>query len=168
MHAATSREALTKLYEDTGHLVLRRCVRLLGDPQEAMDVTQWTYLRAFEVGFEVRSPGQSLAWLYKTAQLRCLWLMRNGRNRSRLRGIHREELLSAPMGNLESQTVSKDLVQRALAQVDERTAEVALLTWQEGLSNLRAAELVGISVRSVGRHRRTFEDVIRALHEEGA
>ena len=44
---------LGALYEQVGHLVLRRCQQILRNPEEAMDAVQWTFVRAIETGFEV-------------------------------------------------------------------------------------------------------------------
>ena len=157
-----------ELYHRTGHLVLRRCTRMLADPEEAMDVTQWVYVRAMEVGFEVRSPGESLAWLYRTAAQRCLHLLRMRGTRSRLRVVHADSLTALPPTNPEIETSSRELVVQALAAVDERTGEIALATWLGGLSNERAAELFEVSVRTIGRARAEFEDVVRRLGAEEA
>ncbi len=152
---------IDELYEQAGPLVLRRCTQMLGDPEESLDVVQWTFLRALEVGFEVRSLPEALAWLYQTATRRCLWLLRNQRTRRRLRVVHGDHLRSLPGDHPERAVVDRDLVRRVLQEVDDRTGEVALLTWVQGLSNQRAAEILGISVRTVGRARAEFESRIR-------
>jgi len=153
------------LYERAGPLVVRRCTQMLGDPQEALDVTQWTFVRALEIGFEVRSLPEALAWLYQTATRRCLWLLRNRRNRLRLRTAHGDHLRALPDRDPEHAAVDRDLVHRVLREVDERTGEVALLTWIQGVSNQRAAEILGISVRTVGRARSDFESRLRTKLE---
>src|SRR5687767_1679155 len=90
------RREIGVLYERTGHLVLRRCWRMLGDREEALDVTQWVYVRAIEVAFEVRSERESLAWLYRTATQRCLHLLRTRNTRARLRVVHHDALAGMP------------------------------------------------------------------------
>lgn len=164
----SNRDALTDLYEAAGPYVLRRCVQMLGDAHEALDVTQWTFLRAIEVGFEVRTQGEALSWLYSTATRRCLWLMRNRTTRTRLRTLHADALRGLPHPDPEPALVSKDLVERVLSDVDERTGMIALLTWSQGLSNERAAEVCGVSVRTVGRARATFEERLRARMEDAS
>lgn len=164
----SDRDPLTELYEAAGPLVLRRCVQMLGDADEALDVTQWAFLRAVEVGFEVRSRGEALSWLYSTATRRCLWLMRNRNTRARLRTLHADALRGLPQPGPERAFVSRDLIERALRDVDQRTGMIALLTWSQGLSNERAAEVCGVSVRTVGRARATFEECLRAHMEEAS
>jgi RNA polymerase sigma-70 factor (ECF subfamily) len=139
---------------------------MMSDPQEAMDVTQWTFVRAIETGFEVRSRPEALAWLYRTATQRCLWLLRNRRSRSHLRVVHHQALEGLRRPSPEASAADREIVNRVLAQVDERTGEIALLTWVQGLSNERVAEICEVSVRTVGRARADFEARVRALTEE--
>lgn len=141
---------------------------MLRDQQEAMDAAQWVYLRALETGFEVRSTGESLSWLYQTAARRCLWVMRNRRHRGHLRVVHREELVGLPSPSAEGQTIGRDLLERTLREVDDRTGEVALLTWGLGLSNDRVAQMLDVSVRTVGRARVRFETQLRTTAGEEA
>lgn len=159
---------LADLYRTAGPLVLRRCVQMMGDAHEALDVTQWTFMRAVETGFEVRSRGEALSWLYQTATRRCLWLMRNRGTRERIRLLHADALRGLPHPNPEAALVDRDLVERVLSDVDERTGTIALLTWAQGLTVERAAELVGVSVRTVGRARAHFEEQLRARLEEAS
>jgi len=140
---------------------------MLHDRQEAHDVTQWTYLRAMEVGFEVRSRGEALVWLYGTATRRCLALLRDEGNRKRIRDAHGAEIGASPSPSPEAQAVGQDLLRRALRAVDVRTAEIALLTHVQGLSVARAADISGISERTVARERRVFEAALARLMAEG-
>lgn len=164
----SNRDNLATLYRSAGPLVMRRCVQMMGDPHEALDVTQWTFMRAVEVDFEVRSRGEALSWLYSTATRRCLWLLRNRTTRERLRLLHGDALRGLPNLGPESTFVQRDLVERVLGDVDERTGMIALLTWLQGLSNERAAEVCGVSVRTVGRARASFEERLRARMEDAS
>lgn len=156
-----SADAIGSLYQRTGHLVWRRASQMLRDPEEAQDVTQWVYLRAVEVGFEHRSDGESLAWLYRAATQRCLHLLRTQSTRARLRVVHEEALHPPAPPDPEHDLGSRQSLAALLSQVDERTGEIALATFVMGLSNDRVAEMLGVSVRTVGRARAAFEDVVR-------
>ena len=153
--------AIALLYERTGHFVLRRASQMLRDPEEARDVVQWVYLRALETGFEHRSDPESLAWLYRTATQRCLHLLRMSGTRARLRVVHEEALRPPSSPDPEHALGSRQELAALLSEVDERTGEIALATWVMGLSNERAAEMFGVSVRTVGRARAEFEAVVR-------
>lgn len=160
--------AIGTLYERTGHLVFRRASQMLRDPEEARDVVQWVYLRAIEVGFEHRSDGESLSWLYRTTTQRCLHLLRTTSTRARLRVVHEDALRPPGPPDPEHDLGSRQTLSALLAQVDERTGEIALATFVMGLSHDRVAEMFGISVRTVGRARAEFEDVVRRQQREVA
>jgi RNA polymerase sigma-70 factor (ECF subfamily) len=165
---ATNAEAVGRLYEETGFLVQRRCLRMLRDPEEAADVTHWTYLRALELNFEVRSRGEALAWLYLTATRRCLSLLRDGGNRRRLALLHEESLAPPGEGSPEAAAVTRDLFVRALRAVDDYTGEIAMLTYLQEMSVERAGELTETSVRTVARARARFQAELAQLMEGAA
>ncbi|MCB9678962.1 MAG: sigma-70 family RNA polymerase sigma factor [Alphaproteobacteria bacterium] len=152
------------LYARAGPIVLRRCLQMLGREEAALDATQWTFLRALEGSFEPRSPGESLAWLYRTATRRCLTVLRDERRRRDLRVVHHHDLVPEHL-DVEGEAMSRDLVEQALASVDERTAEVALLTVFQELPVARAAEVLDVSERTVLRERKTFAQAVRDLLE---
>ena len=60
-----------------------------------------------------------------------------------------------------TQTPRKHL--RFSNMVDDQTAEIALLTHVQGMTNARAAETCGTSSRTVNRAKAHFEDVLREL-----
>ncbi len=157
------RSELGRLYAETGHLVLRRCLQILQNSEEAMDAVQWTFMRAIETSFELRSRGEAMVWLYRTASRRCLWMMRNTSHRSRIVDRHRDELAGRPIPATEESLMRRELVARALEGMGDDAAQVVLMTYIWGYTNQRAAQLAGISVRTVGRARATFEARLRAL-----
>jgi len=156
-------DALGDLYREVGHLVYRRCLMILRDPQEAMDVTQWTFIRAIETRFEVRSRAEALSWLYQTASRRCLAWIRDESNRRRLRAVHAPELRGSAPPTPEHHVAGREILNKALKQVDAKTAEIALMTHVQGISVERTAELTGISVRTIARARRKFEACLKEL-----
>jgi RNA polymerase sigma factor (sigma-70 family) len=156
-------DEIGRLYTETGHLVLRRCLQILRDPEEALDTVQWTFMRAIEIGFVVRSRGEALSWLYQTASRRCLWMLRNSSQRSRLVQKHGSELADLPQPALEADLVGRDLLVRALDVLTEDAAQLVLMTYVWGYSAERAAQIAGVSVRTVGRARATFEARLREL-----
>jgi RNA polymerase sigma-70 factor (ECF subfamily) len=163
-----SSHAISDLYARTGHLVWRRAHQMLRDAEEARDVVQYVYLRAVETGFVHRTDGESLAWLYRTATQRCLHLLRTTTTRARLRGAHAEALHPTAFPDPESTLGGRQEWAAVLALVDERTGELALATVAMGLSQERAAELFGVSVRTVGRARAEFEAAVRRRQTEEA
>ena len=127
-----------------------------------MDTVQWTFMRAIETGFEARSRGEALVWLYRTASRRCLWMLRNRSNRAKLIDRHWGDFAPPPR-ILEADVVHRALFVQALDAMDDGAAQLVLMTYIWGYTHQRAAALAGTSVRTVGRARAAFEAQLRAL-----
>ncbi len=126
-------------------------------------MAEGAFVRAIEVGFALRTPGQALRWLYDTSTRRCLDLLRKRSTRGRLRLVHADELAGTPGRSAETRALERDLVLKVLDQLDDRTARIVLLTRVDELSSHRAAEIVGVSVRTVARAKAEFERSLQQL-----
>lgn len=134
-------EAVIRTYENT---LYRAALSILGDPQEAEDVVQDTFLRLWEKAPIFESPAHERAWLLKVAVNGC---------RSRLRAPWRRRtaplLDSYPAADPEEQAVLE--VIQSLPPKDRavlhlyyyegyQTAEIAAMTgWREGTVRSRLA-----------------------------
>jgi len=160
---AARRQAIEGLYRDAGQFVFRRCLRMLRNNEEAMDVTQWCFVRAWESGFEPRSLEQSLAWLYRTAGRRCLTLLRDEGNRRRIRREHATELRRGWSPSHEGRVIERELLLRALQNADEAAAEVAMLHYFQGLSMKRVVEVTGMSTATAYRAKSRYSELLRRI-----
>lgn len=134
-------ETVIRTYENT---LYRAALAILGDPQEAEDVVQDTFLRLWEKAPIFESPAHERAWLLKVAVNGC---------KSRLRSPwHRRTaplLDSYPAADPEEQAVLE--VIQSLPPKDRtvlhlyyyegyQTAEIAAMTgWREGTVRSRLA-----------------------------
>src|ERR1051326_2395942 len=59
--------ALAEIYRSYGAMVYRRCVKLLKDEAEALDVTQEVFVRGIRHVSRLRGGPELLGWLYRTA-----------------------------------------------------------------------------------------------------
>lgn len=161
----TADTPLGKLYSEAGYLVLRRCMQILANREEALDVVQWTFVRALEVGFEFRSRPEALVWLYRTASRRCLQVIRRGTNRARLTEHHRPALEGLPPSGADERLADRDLLLRALDRLSDAEAQMVLMTYVWGFEVENTAEICGVSERTVRRARETFQTRLAALAE---
>ena len=134
-------ETVIRAYENT---LYRAALAILGDPQEAEDVVQDTFLRLWEKAPIFESPAHERAWLLKVAVNGC---------KSRLRAPWRRRtaplLDSYPAADPEEQAVLE--VIQSLPPKDRtvlhlyyyegyQTAEIAAMTgWREGTVRSRLA-----------------------------
>lgn len=159
----TADARIGELYSDAGYLVLRRCLQILGNREESLDVVQWTFMRAIEVGFEFRTRPEALVWLYRTASRRCLQVLRRGSLRARLTEHHRPALEGFPAPRVDERLVDRDLLSRALEPMSEADAQMVLMTYVWGFEVETAAEVCGVSERTVRRARQAFQQRLTAL-----
>lgn len=134
-------ETVIRTYENT---LYRAALAILGDPQEAEDVVQDTFLRLWEKAPIFKSPAHERAWLLKVAVNGC---------KSRLRAPWRRRtaplLDSYPAADPEEQALME--VIQSLPPKDRtvlhlyyyegyQTAEIAAMTgWREGTVRSRLA-----------------------------
>jgi RNA polymerase sigma-70 factor (ECF subfamily) len=135
---AGDRQAQRSLYDRFHRTVYRLAVRMVGRA-EAADVAQEVFLRVFARIGSYRGTAAFATWLYRIAVNECLRY--RGRRRPRLERLADEPACEAagPDRTLEQ----ADLLERALAGIDQRLRVVFLLREVDGLSYQQIAEVLG-------------------------
>ena len=139
------------LLEEHVPRVYRFALRLTGNPHQAEDLTQETFLRAWRGRKRLRDPDALRVWLFKIAVN--LW-------RDRARRVRRApQPADSPMDDPESRSVSpveqalqREDVARALAAIDSlppRQREVLYLHACEELTIAQIAEVLQVSPAAV-------------------
>ncbi len=152
-------QQLSVLFRQHGPRVYRRALRLLGNPADAEEATQEVFIRALRSveGFQQRS--QLTTWLYQITTHYCLNLIRDRSRRTELFEEHVAPLTETD--GLErsrpAQTEDVVLLRRLLAAADERQAAAAVYVLIDGMSHEEAAEVLGVSKRTVGNLLERFQ-----------
>jgi RNA polymerase sigma-70 factor (ECF subfamily) len=142
-------QQISSLFQQHGPRVYRRALRLLGNPADAEEATQEIFIRVLSgiEGFQQRS--QLTTWLYQVTTNYCLNLIRDRSRRTELHEAH-----VAPMaGDAEVGTARPDdlvLLRKLLAGADEQQAQAVIYVFLDGMSHQEAAEVLGVSKRTVG------------------
>ncbi len=99
------RQLLRTLYKEHGWHVHRRCVKILGNTDEASDVSQEVFIKLIHAWDKICDHGQVLPWLYRVATNACL-------DRLRQRKHHDPDPVErlTERCNLRADTAAKDLV----------------------------------------------------------
>ena len=140
------REAQRELYARTSERIYRLLLRMTGSPDDAFDLAQDTYLRAFtRIGqFDGRS---SLAtWLYRIATTEALQFLRRAR---RTRANRQESRAEVAMESAGEQITARLDVHHALAKLEPLDRTMLLLRYQEGLDYRAMARIVGCAEGTV-------------------
>lgn len=148
MGALLDQRALGELFRKHGPAVCRRAQQILGNNADAQEATQEVFLRALRgaEGFEGRS--QITTWLYQITTYYCLSQLRARKRRKELMD---EQLAAEPdSGASASSPAELVLLRQLLAEADEQQARAAIYVYLDELTHEEAAELLGVSTRTVG------------------
>ncbi len=140
LHAGSS-DAFALVYDEYHGAVYNLCARILGDREEAKDVTQDVFLTAFRRPPAATPELRLRPWLYRVATNACLNLVRGRRASGALAEV---EALPA-VGDSFAQAQSATLIERSLGQLNERYRAALVLKELHGLGGVELAEAMGIS-----------------------
>jgi RNA polymerase sigma-70 factor (ECF subfamily) len=140
---------LVSAYQRYFPLLVRKCARMLRDPQEAQDVAQESFVRLCEAGALGGDPRVVTAWLYRTSTRLVIDRIRS---QARVAALELEELgISTEDSSPEARAHAQAACQRLLRSLPRAELEAALLSRLDGLTQPEIAEVMGIHERSVRR-----------------
>lgn len=139
-------------YRQNYEAIFKFCYRMLGSREEALDITQETFIKLHErmnrQGLEI---GNTKAWLYKVAGNLCL----NELSKNRL---HHHKNKQTEASQVEISTPESDLIQleklnrvkHAISKLEPKQ-QMLIMMYNDGLSYREMAEATGIKKQSVGK-----------------
>lgn len=156
---------LEAFYRVNFAIIQAKCVRMLGEGEEAADVAQETFVRLCESGFVHREPAVRAAWIYRASTRLAV-----DRLRRRAFGVEaRAPGPEAPDGpadhDLEASVHARRALSALAAEADPQELEVAILCRVDGLTQAEAAEVCEVSERTVRRLLARFDARARARGE---
>jgi RNA polymerase sigma factor (sigma-70 family) len=147
---ATETETFEALYRRTLPRVYGYVASLLRDRSAAEDVTALAYERAYRKRRSFRAGrGSRDAWLFGIARNAALDELRRRKRRADLE-TEPADLATPPVDELADQTLRRQAVRAALAQLEPRERELVALKYMAGLSNTEIAKVIGVSESNVG------------------
>jgi RNA polymerase sigma-70 factor (ECF subfamily) len=137
---------LKALFARHGALVYRRARRILGSHEDAEEATQEVFIRVLKSVERFEGRASVTTWLYEITTNYCLNQLRNRKRRDELRTAN------APGDTAVGTARPDDLAEarRLLARADLEQAKAALYVYLDGMSHQEAADLLGVSKRTVG------------------
>jgi len=175
------RQARRTLYDRTADRIHRLVLRMTRNPDDAFDLAQETYVRAFTRMDQFDGRSSLATWLYRIAVNETLQFLRQRATRERqLRKIAVEQQAtprqrgspqSRPVSGRtsEADAVRRLDVQEALARLDETDRIVLLLRYQEGFNYRDLAEVMqcepGTVASRLNRARGRLAELLAAWDE---
>jgi RNA polymerase sigma-70 factor (ECF subfamily) len=170
-------EALDELIERKSGPLLQLAWRVVGDREDARDIVQLTFLRAWEHRGLYNPRFSPNTWLYRIATNLGIDLLRSrsAKHRQsepvRSHFVRLADLSRSSMGELEDREVTKILHELA-EELSERQRAVFILREVEGLPSAQVAEILGCRASTVRNHlfaaRRTLRRELRRRYPEYA
>ncbi len=156
-------EARRELYDRTSGRIYRLLLKMTASTDDAFDLAQETYLKAFtRIGqFDGRS--SVTTWLYRVAVNEALQFLRRA-SRTRVK-LHEIDPKSSTESDLERTTVRLD-VNDALAAIAPTERAMILLRYQDGLDYRAIAEVVGCAPGTVASRLNRARRGLRGILQE--
>jgi RNA polymerase sigma-70 factor (ECF subfamily) len=140
------RDELGELYSRFAPVVFRRARVMLGRDADAWDIVQEVFEKMMRGADGFRGEARPMTWVYRITTNLCL-------NHLRGRSL-REPALAVVSGEPaldEAAAEARDLLRVWLTHLDEREQAVATLLWVDGLTQEEAADVLGLSRKTIGR-----------------
>lgn len=164
--AGLPRTELEALYAKYAPAVYRRARRILGRDADAWDVVQEVFERMLKSASEFRGEARPMTWVWRITTNAAL-------NALRSRGL-REPALAVVEDQADEATKgleARNLLARWVKGLDERELAIATLLYVDGLTQDEAADVLGLSRKTIGREvaeLRTKAEALGALPAENA
>jgi RNA polymerase sigma factor (sigma-70 family) len=151
------------LYRTYGPMVLRRCRRIIGDEDRALDAMHDTFVRVCrsQEVLDARAPS---SLLFRMATNHCLNLLRAERRRPETRD-GALLLRIATSGEAGGQVHARDLLTRLFGKTPASSQTIATLHLVDGLTLVEVADQVGLSVSGVRKRLRALRASLHELEE---
>jgi RNA polymerase sigma-70 factor (ECF subfamily) len=145
--------------------IARYILRLVNDPELALDLTQDTFVNAFRNIHSLRSDLALSAWLYRIATNLAI----HARHRSRrivfqplaACDIDSRSVAPAP----DEMVMDRELVHHALAQIPRDRAACLLLHVKEGFNYVEVAEIMGTTPEGARKRIARAKEQFRAVYD---
>lgn len=176
--AAGSAEAFEQLVLKYQTAVYNLCLRMTGDPEDAADMTQESFLKAWRNLESFQGNSAFSTWLYRLASNTCLDHLRSVKRKPQLSLVMEDEdgetqALDVPDSapSPEEQVIALDEQSRlndALQALDEDQRQILILRAVNGLSYTEIAEALHLKEGTVkSRLARAREQLRKKLQQNG-
>ena len=176
-------QAMTMLYEHFRRPIHSYIYRMLGSLEDADDLTQEVFMRAFAAWNDLYERDNLSAWLYRIATNLCVDLLRRRKRISWWPLMRRNHLDEHPEAGIDEENsylppntggipeiAEREHIQLALASMPIEYAVALVLNAAQGISYQEIAHIVGISPNAaatrISRAKRMFAEHYQRLNKE--
>lgn len=139
--------ALAALYQKYAPAIYAHCRRFMHSPAAARDATQEAFVRVLAHGVSLPREEEALRYLYRVATNVCLNLLRE--QNVHTRAVPTLTARTLHTGSAESGVADRQFVEAVLERCGEGGAQVAVMHYLDGMTQVEIAEVLGITRRTV-------------------
>ncbi len=147
MSKGLGRDELQRLYGQLAPAIYRRARLLLGREADAWDVVQEVFEKMLAMGEGFRGESQPMTWAWRITTHLCLNQLRARKLREPKLHLVRSDEPTGDPGGVEV----RQLLRVWLSGLDEREQQIATLLFIDGLTQEDAADVLGLSRKTIGR-----------------
>lgn len=161
---------LVELHQET---IYRFCYRWLQNREDAKEVTQDAFVRAYEAIPRYRKQGKFTTWIYRIALNLCRDRFRSRRAKEERVTLHldpKNASCTCPMtrpDEMASQSDQREKMREAVMQLPEKLRSAVILFAFEELSQKECAEILGCSVRAIEGRLYRARDLLQVERDSG-
>ena len=161
-----NREAQRELYDRTSENIYRLLLRMTASPDDAFDLAQETYLKAFTRMGQFDGRSSVATWLYRVAVNEALQFLRRARRtRVKLQQIVPRSGSEIGISHQQHSTIRLDM-NDAVAALAPNDRAMLLLRYQEGLDYRAIAGVVGCAAGTVASRLNRARQRVREILQE--
>lgn len=171
---------LAAMYREFSGQIHTYAFHLLGNQEDADDITQEVFIKAYGRMDQLRDPSSLRAWLYRIATNLCMDAMRRRSRVKRIFGVELPLGLSAtntddgpyrdvaqPMALAELEGIAeRDHIAMALKRMPAKYATCLLLHSLQGLSYREIAEIVGVTPGAAAVRLTRARDIFARIYDD--
>ena len=138
-------DAFETLIRDYQHMIHSLCFRMTGSLADAEDLTQETFIHAYQHLGSFRAESRFSSWLYRIAVNQCLnWRKRTARREQFNKDWSEQAQITSTL-----EVGFAQQIQDALQKLHPKQRAALILTTYDGLSHAEAAKVLGCSETTV-------------------
>jgi len=154
---------LAYLYASYAPSIYNHCCKFLRSAAEARDATQETFVRVLSRGIVVTCEKAAIGYLYRTSTNICLNILSKQKMEMRAAAVL---ALNTPYVRW-SEFADREFILALLARSGEDQAQVAIMHYVEGMSQIEIADVLGITRKTVFNRLRRMALIARQLLRHG-
>jgi len=146
-------------YQRYGRALIRKAVRLVGNPEDARDLVQGLFADLHQRPDLPRD----LPYLYRAVTHRGLTFMRDQNNRVRLLERNAGSLVPAARTTCDDRVIGLELLTKLVQELDDEETEVLTYHYLDDMTQDEIAALLGLSRKTIGKRLQRLREVVRRV-----